>query len=169
VLFGGPNAPTPGLDALARRIIEGVGKGEPPLDIMGPGLTQAVQTQRESLMQRSVRTGPLQSLTFTGAAPNGGDIYRALFANNVSTATIIPGPDGKITGFLFGPPLQTPEQRAATFKANDGNGDGRLGKAEYGAVLAGTGQTARLDNLFAQLDADQDGLITPKEFETETH
>jgi hypothetical protein len=37
------------------------------------------------------------------------------------------------------------------------------------AVLAGTGQAARLDNLFAQLDADQDGLITPKEFETETH
>lgn len=161
--------PTPGLEALARRIIEGVGKGEPPLDIMGPGLTQAVQAQRESLAQRFLRSGPLQSLAFAGPAPNGGDLYRAVFANNFSIATVAPpGPDGKINALQLGNLLQTPEQRAATFQASDRNGDGKLDKAEYAALLTARGSANRLDNFSAQLDADGDGLITQKEFETET-
>jgi hypothetical protein len=59
-------------------------------------------------------------------------------------------------------------KRTADFKAHDRNGDGKLSKAEYAVLLTAIGNGDRLDNFFAQLDADGDGLVTPKEFETET-
>jgi len=159
---------TPGLDALARRIIEGDAKGEPAIDIMASGLAQAAQTQRDSLLKLYARLGPLKSLTFQGPAPMGGDTYLGAFTYGSSNVSISQDADGKVAGFFIGAVLpQTTEQRNAAFKAIDLNADGKLDKPEYGTMLTTIGYPERLDNFFAQLDADKDDLITAKEFETD--
>jgi hypothetical protein len=160
--------PTPGFEALTRRALASAAKGEPLVEVMAPALAQSAQANRENRRQLLARLGPLQSLTFTGSGALGGDIYRGAFANGACDITITAGPDGKLIGLQYGPFLQSPAQRAAVFKTHDGNGDGKLSKAEYAALLAANGSAARLENFLAQLDADHDGQITPKEFETET-
>jgi hypothetical protein len=168
VVKGPRNTPTPGLEALARRIMEGDAKGEPAVDIMAPGLANAARAQRDGLLRTYARLGPLKSLTFQGPGNMGGDTYLGAFAYGSSNISISLGADGKVAGFLIGPVLpQTPEQRAAAFKAIDLNADGKLDKPEYGTMLATIGYPERLDSFFAQLDADKDGLITAKEFETD--
>ena len=168
-LFEPRTTATPGLDALARRIIEGDAKGEPAHDIMAPGLAQAAQNQHDSLIKLHARLGPLKSLTFQGPGPAGGDSYLAAFTYGSSNIFISPpGADGKIASFGIGPVLpQTAEQRAAAFKAIDLNADGKLDKPEYGTMLTTIGYPDRLDSFFAQLDANKDGLIIAKEFETD--
>ncbi len=167
-VFEPRTTPTPGLDALARRIMEGDTKGEPALDIMAPGLAQLAQSQHDRLLQTYARLGPLKSLTFTGPGPGGGDAYLAAFTYGSSNISIGLGADGKVASFGIGPVLpQTPEQRAAAFKAIDLNADGKLDRPEYGTMLTTIGYAPQLDNFFAQLDANKDGLITTKEFETD--
>jgi hypothetical protein len=167
IVSGPRTTPTPGLEALARRILEGDAKGEPPLDIMSPGLANAAQTQRDSLMKGHVRTGPLKSLTFQGSGLNGlGDTYLAVFEYNSRNISIGLGPDGKVSGFMYGPILrQTPEQLKSSFKAIDLNGDGRLDHSEYGSMLDRIGFLQMFDSLFRQVDDNGDGLITAAEYE----
>jgi hypothetical protein len=167
-LFEPRTTATPGLDALARRIMEGDAKGEPAIDIMAPGLAQAAQNQRDSLVKLHARLGPIKSLTFQGPGPGGGDAYLAAGAYGSSNISISLGADGKVAGFFIGPVLrQTAEQRAAAFKAIDLNTDGKLSKPEYGTMLTTIGYAERLESFFGQLDADKDGLVTSKEFETD--
>lgn len=159
---------TPGLEALARKMIEGDAKGEPAADIMTPGMLQAARAQRDGLMKTYARMGPLQSLTYQSPAanPNGGDVYLAVFAYNSRNITIIPAPDGKVGGFGIGPLLpQTAEQLKASFKRIDLNADGKLDKKEYGEMLTLIGFSGQLDSLFATIDDDKDGVLTAKEYE----
>jgi hypothetical protein len=159
---------TPGLEALARRIIEGDAKGEPALDIMAPGLAQAAKAQHDSLIKTYARMGPLKSLTFQGPNPFGGDDYLAIFTYNSSNISIGLGEDGKVAAFLIRPgPPPTEEQLNASFKVIDVNADGTLDTSEYRAMLARIGYAERMDDLFAQVDADKDGLITRKEYEVQ--
>jgi len=167
-LFEPRSTATPGLDALARRILEGDAKGEPALDIMGPGLAQAAQAQHDSLIKLHARLGPLKSLAFQSPGPGGGDAYLGVFTYGSSNISISLGADGKVAGFFIGPVLpQTTEQRNAAFKTIDLDADGKLDKPEYKTMLTTIGYAERMDNFFAQLDADKDGLITAKEFETD--
>jgi hypothetical protein len=166
-LFEPRTIATPGLDLIARRIIEGDARGQPALDIMAPGLAQAAQNQRDSLIKLHARLGPLKSLTFHGPGPMGGDAYLAAFTYGSSNVFIsAPGADGKVANFGIGQILpQTPEQRAAAFKAIDLNADGKLDKPEYGTMLIRIGYAEQLDSFFGQLDADKDGAIAIREFE----
>jgi CubicO group peptidase (beta-lactamase class C family) len=159
---------TPGLEALARRIIEGDARGEPAVDVMTPAMAAAAKAQRDGLMKTYARMGPLQSLTYQSPAanPNGGDVYLGVFAYNSRNITIIPAPDGKVGGFGIGPLLpQTAEQLKASFKRIDLNADGKLDRKEYGEMLTIIGFAQQLDTLFATIDDDKDGLITAKEYE----
>jgi hypothetical protein len=167
VVKGPRNAPTPGLEALARKIMDSSAKGEPALDIMAPGLANLAQAQRDSLMKAYARSGPLKSLTFEGATSDGvGDTYLAVFEYNSRSISIVPGADGKVSGFLLGPFLpQTDAQLKASFKAIDLNGDGRLDKTEYRTMLDTIGFAQMFDSLFTQIDDDKDGLLTAREYE----
>jgi CubicO group peptidase (beta-lactamase class C family) len=157
---------TPGLAALARRILEGDAKGEPALDIMGPSLAQAAKAQRDSLLKSHARSGPLQSLAFQEPAPNGGDTYLAVFAYASRNIMIAVGADGKVAGFGMGPFLpQTSEQLKTSFTRIDLNADGKLDRTEYGDMLTTIGFPEQLDTLFARIDDDKDGLLTAKEYE----
>ncbi len=165
-LFEPRTTPTPGLEALARRIIDGDAKGEPALDIMAPGLAQAAQAQRDSLMKGYARSGPLKSLTFQGPGPGGGDAYGAVFEYNTRPITIVLGADGKVAGFTIGPPaLQNSEQLKASFKRIDLNTDGKLDKAEYKEMLTTIGFPEMFDSLFATIDDNKDGVLTAAEYE----
>ena len=167
VVKGPRNTPTPGLEALARRIMAGDAKGEPALGIISPGLANAAQNQRDGLMKAYARSGPLQSLTFQGATSDGvGDTYLAVFEYNSRTISIMPGADGKVMGFLMGPFLpQTDAQLKASFKAIDLNSDGKLDQPEYRTMLDKIGFSQMFDTLFAQIDDDKDGVLTAKEYE----
>jgi hypothetical protein len=165
-LFEPRTTPTPGLEALARRILEGDAKGEPALDIMSPGLAQAALAQRDSLMRGHVRSGPLKSLTFRGPGGGGGDEYLVVFEHNSRSISIGLGADGKVSGFLMGPFLpQNDEQLKASFKAIDLNADGKLDKAEYKSMLERIGYPELFDSLFAEIDDDKDGVLTSTEYE----
>jgi hypothetical protein len=62
-----------------------------------------------------------------------------------------------------GAPL-TPEQREARFKLGDKNGDSKLDKAEWTAILPEQAQ-AMADQLWSsRVDADGDGFITKEQF-----
>lgn len=62
------------------------------------------------------------------------------------------------------PGAMTPEQRAARFAAGDRNGDGKLDKAEWLAILPEQAK-AMADQLWeTRVDADGDGFITKDQF-----
>lgn len=159
--------PTPGLEALARRILEGQAKGELPLDIMSPGLTQAAQAQRDADTKARARSGPLKTLAFKGSAPGGlGDTYLAIFEYASQDVSINLGTDGKVSGFRMGPfQPQNSEQLKASFKIIDLNSDGNLDKPEYKAMLDRIGYPEMFDSLFGQADSDEDGVLTTKEYD----
>jgi hypothetical protein len=165
-LFEPRTTATPGLEALARKIMEGDAKGEPALDIMAPGMAQAAQAQHDSLMRTYARLGPLKSLTYQGPGPGGGDTYLGVFAYNSRNIFVGVDADGKVNGFGFGPILpQTDEQLKASFKVMDLNADGKLDKTEYKTMLDKIGYAELFDSLFTQIDDDKDGLLTAKEYE----
>jgi Ca2+-binding EF-hand superfamily protein len=60
--------------------------------------------------------------------------------------------------------MPTEEQRMAAFKANDKDGDGKLSKAEYAALVGGMGFGEMADQLFAQRDANKDGFVSAEEY-----
>jgi hypothetical protein len=69
-----------------------------------------------------------------------------------------------LAGAAFAQPApQTPEQRAAAFKAADKNGDGKLDKAEFAATLPEQFRD-RADMVFDRRDANKDGSISVEEF-----
>jgi len=63
-----------------------------------------------------------------------------------------------------GPGAMSPEQRAARFAAGDKNGDGKLDKAEWLAILPDQAK-AMADQIWeSRVDADGDGFITKDQF-----
>lgn len=58
----------------------------------------------------------------------------------------------------------TEEERMAAFKSNDKDGDGKLNKEEYKALLDQLGFGEMADQLFSLRDANGDGFITEEEY-----
>ena len=164
-LFEPRKTATPGLDALARKILEADAKGEPAIDIMTPGLAQASTAQRDSLFKLYASLGPLQTLTFQGPGGGGGDSYLASFAYGSRTVSIGQNAEGKVASFFISPgPRQIDAQRTAAFKAIDTNADGKVDKPEYRTMLTTIGYPDRFDDFLAQIDTNKDGLITVEEY-----
>ena len=107
MLFGkaiprdGTNAPSPGTEAALRRDIDGLQIGQPPYDIMMPGLVAATQKQLAGIEQDSKALGALKSLTFKSVNVQGWDVYEAVYDRGHATWTIAPLTDGKMGGVLM--------------------------------------------------------------------
>jgi CubicO group peptidase (beta-lactamase class C family) len=74
------------------------------------------------------------------------------------------GSDGKAADLPPGPPgPPTDAARMTAFKAADRDGDGRLGRAEFRAMLEDLGYAERFERQFSERDADHDGFVTAAE------
>ena len=75
------DAPIPGGEAVLRRNIDDLRRGQPDYANMSRGLANATQRQLPLIRGRMNELGPLEGLTFRGIDPQGRDIYEAKFSN----------------------------------------------------------------------------------------
>jgi hypothetical protein len=94
-------APSPGTEAALRHQIEAVEKGAFDTAAMTPEMAALVGSQAPSATQTFAQLGALKSLTFKNVAPDGFDIYDAVFERGRLTCRLSPLVDGKIKGFRY--------------------------------------------------------------------
>ncbi|HEX7948464.1 MAG TPA: serine hydrolase [Phenylobacterium sp.] len=89
-------------------------------------------------------------------------------ADLVLNKAIVRKRDGSVAAIAAGPPPPpTLAEREALFRANDRNGDGRLDRNEFRAVVAALAYPELQESLFAQRDTDKDGFISLAEVRAE--
>jgi CubicO group peptidase (beta-lactamase class C family) len=95
--------PYPRGEAVLRNLIDGVRVGKPDYTMMSDVVAEGTRQQLATSRAMLERLGGLQSVTFKGVAPNGGDIYETAFANGKLKVLLILNPDDSIEGMEFGP------------------------------------------------------------------
>lgn len=93
--------PAAGGEAALRRMIEELRQGKPNYDLMSSGFAAAVRAQLSSTQGSLIQLGAVQSLSFTGVAPGGADIYQVKFEHGALEYRIVLSADGKIDGATF--------------------------------------------------------------------
>ena len=68
-------SPSPGTEPALRRLIEGLRKGQPNYEEMGPGLAEATRQQLSDLHSDISQAGSTQSIRFVGVGSGGADVY----------------------------------------------------------------------------------------------
>jgi beta-lactamase regulating signal transducer with metallopeptidase domain len=99
------DVPSPETEAYARRMIDGMERGEPDYDDMGPVLAYANQLNLARIRALMLRLGKFESVAFDKVAANGWDVYEVTFAHARVEYNITPlafSSDGKITAAYFG-------------------------------------------------------------------
>lgn len=89
-------APRPGSEATLRRLIAGYAAGTPDYAVMTPELAGMTRQQLAELQARFAPLGALQSLTFNGPDPLGGDEFRLRFAGGDRMMALLLDPSGKV-------------------------------------------------------------------------
>lgn len=93
----------PGSEVALRHLIAGLGSGKPNYDEMVPAFAQITRQELPALQESIVRVGPLQSVSFKGVGPAGGDIYEVTFERTAREFRILLDPDGRIHAAQFSP------------------------------------------------------------------
>jgi hypothetical protein len=95
--------PQAGSEAMLRRYIDEIARGEPDYDRMTAEV--AAQTRRQLPFNQAIlaRLGALRSLSFRAVSPMGSDIYIAYFANGSAEFRIGLVKDGAIGRLALGP------------------------------------------------------------------
>jgi hypothetical protein len=96
--------PIPGSEAALRHYFDDLQSGHPRFDGMTEELAELAREQYPIFQKAIAPAGPLQSVTFKGVGPGGGDIYEAKYANATWEWRIIMGSGGKVMA-LSGRPL----------------------------------------------------------------
>ena len=108
---GPADAPSPGTEAMLRRLIQSLQDNRPDYDVLTPDLASAWRAQWNFRHAQVASFGALQSITFRQAAPQGWDVYDVRFANGHTEWRIAPlTADGKEEMAFFGAPPATGEQ-----------------------------------------------------------
>lgn len=96
-------APQPGSEAMLRRYIEALARGEPDYDRMTAEV--AAQTRQQLPFNQAIlaRLGTLRSMTFRAVSAVGSDVYIAHFANGSAEWRIGLVKDGAIGRIALGP------------------------------------------------------------------
>jgi len=98
------NTPDPDREPFLRRFVDGLIKGQPDLDDMGPALIAATNQQWPVITKDFGGLGALKSLVFQKVNPQGYDVYLATFENRRLEFLIGPlGPDHKMDGLFVRP------------------------------------------------------------------
>jgi len=93
---------SPGTEAALRRQIEGLEKGQPDYDEMGPVLISVTHQQLPILEQTIARLGALKSIAFNSVGQDGADVYEVEFEHGQTEWLILPlTPDGKVNSLGF--------------------------------------------------------------------
>jgi hypothetical protein len=93
--------PAPGSEAILRRLIAGVARGNPSYDELGSSLAQLTREQLPGLQKAMAESGPLQTLSFKGVSPGGADIYDVQFERRTREFRIVVESDGRIHSAWF--------------------------------------------------------------------
>jgi D-alanyl-D-alanine-carboxypeptidase/D-alanyl-D-alanine-endopeptidase len=88
----------PRTEAAVRRLIEELRAGEPKYELMSSGFADVTRQQLPQLKATIAQMGGVESVTFKGVAPNGGDIYEVKFEHGSTEWRIILQSDGKVAG-----------------------------------------------------------------------
>lgn len=86
--------PQPGAEAVVRRMIEELARGEPDYSLMSEGLAAATRAQLPRLQPLFASLGPIEAITFDSVNLNGADVYDVQFANGAISYLIRLGDDG---------------------------------------------------------------------------
>jgi hypothetical protein len=165
-LFQPRNAEQPGTAAAVRRTIAELQLGEPDYNLQTAAMGETTRRQLPQLKALMENIGAVESVTFDGPGPRGGDAFRVRTTYALVFFAVAVDADGKLASanFRFDPASE--EQRQAAFTASDANHDGKLDRTEYLAVLQKMGFANQIDTLFPQRDADHDGFVTAAEYRT---
>lgn len=98
------DVPSPGTEAVLRRMIDGWERGQPDYQDMGPVLAYANYLNRAKVHALMQNLGPFKSMVFETVSPNGWDVYDATFAHGRTRLNITPlsfSPNGKVIAGYF--------------------------------------------------------------------
>ena len=100
------SAPTPGTEAMLRRLVAGLASGSPPYDKLSPQFAEVVRGDLPRTHPLFSSMGDLKSVTFRGRGPSGEDVYDLVFANGGVRMSVALDADGRMTGGLLQPGAQ---------------------------------------------------------------
>jgi CubicO group peptidase (beta-lactamase class C family) len=88
----------PGVEAIVRRMLEGIARGEPDYDLMAQQMASVTREQLPALQSRLQELGPIRSITFLQAMPNGMDSFDVQLQNGAILFQILLDAEGRVTG-----------------------------------------------------------------------
>jgi CubicO group peptidase (beta-lactamase class C family) len=93
--------PAPGSEAALRKLLTGVGAGNPDYDSMTSSFADVTRRQLTQLQSQVAPLGAIQSVTFKSVGPAGPDIYDVKFEKGALECRIWLAPDGKVEAATF--------------------------------------------------------------------
>jgi CubicO group peptidase (beta-lactamase class C family) len=88
----------PGVEAIVRKMLEGIARGEPDYGLMAKQMASVTRQQLPTLQSRLKELGPIRSITFLQAMPNGMDSFDVQLEKGAILFQILIDADGKVTG-----------------------------------------------------------------------
>ena len=98
------SAPTPGTEAVLRRLVAGLASGSPPYDKLSPQFGEIVRRDLPMTHPMFNSMGELKSVTFRGRGEMGDDVYDLKFAKGEVIMSAKLDADGRMAGGFFAPP-----------------------------------------------------------------
>ena len=100
------SAPTPGTEAVLRRLVAGLASGSPDYNKLSPQFGEVVRRDLPMTHPMFSAMGELKSVTFRGRGPSGDDVYDLVFAKGRVRMSVALDADGKMTGGMLQPVAQ---------------------------------------------------------------
>ena len=97
-------APTPGTEAVLRRLVAGLASGSPPYNKLSPQFGEIVRRDLPMTHPMFNSMGELKSMTFRGRGEMGDDVYDLKFARGEVIMSAKLDADGRMAGGFFAPP-----------------------------------------------------------------
>ena len=95
-LFAPHAAPSPAVDAAARRLVDEASTQKFRYDLMSPQAAAAVRNVAPTLASQFAGWGAVQSVTFREVGPGGADVYDVKLANGAARLILVLAADGKV-------------------------------------------------------------------------
>ena len=98
------SAPTPGTEAVLRRLVAGLASGSPDYDRLSPQFAEVVRRDLPMTHPMFSSMGELKSVTFRGRGGRSDDVYDLVFAKGEVIMSAKLDADGRMAGGILAPP-----------------------------------------------------------------